>query len=129
MIGASPGRRPVKRLLTAAAFLLAPATALAADFSGACTIHGDVGGAVQWTSACNLRQDTDGKISGVCKGTQNEDDAVTGQATATTVELAYDTTYQGSPVHLDYKGDVQADGSVKGTVDTGSVPGAFTLTR
>jgi hypothetical protein len=130
MMAAQSGeRRLVKKLLFAAACALAPATALAADFNGACVIHGDVGGAIQWTSDCDLKQDAAGKLSGACKGTQNEDAAVTGQATATSLELAYDTTYQGSPVHLDYKGDVQPDGSVKGAVDTGGPPGTFTLTK
>jgi hypothetical protein len=47
----------------------------------------------------------------------------------TTLTLAYDTTYQGSPVHLAYTGDVQADGTAKGTVDTGGPAGTFTLTK
>jgi hypothetical protein len=116
-------------VLIAAVFVLAPATVFAADFSGALTLHGDVGGAIQWASACDLKQDADGKLSGACKGTQNEDAAATGQASGTTFELAYDTTYNGNPVHLDYKGDVQPDGTVKGTVDTGGPPGTFTLTK
>ncbi len=118
-----------KLLIAAAALALAPATVFAADLSGAWTIHGDVGGAIQWTSACTLTQGTDGKLAGTCKGTQNEDAAATGASSGSTVEIAYDTTYQGSPVHLDYKGDVQADGTVKGTVDTGGPAGTFTLTK
>ena len=119
----------MRRLLIATAFVLAPATVFAADLSGACTLHGDIGGSIQWTSVCTLTQDATGKLGGTCKGTQNEDDAVTGQASATSVEIAYDTTYQGSPVHLDYKGDVQPDGTAKGTVDTGGPAGTFTLTK
>jgi hypothetical protein len=119
----------VKRLLIAAAFALAPATVLAADFSGPWTIHGDIGGSIQWTSACTLTQGADGKLGGTCKGTQNEDAAATGAVTATTIEIVYDTTYQGSTVHLDYKGDVQPDGTAKGTVDTGGPGGTFTLTK
>ena len=119
----------MKRLLIAAAFALAPATVFAADFSGAWTIHGDIGGSIQWTSACTLKQAADGKLSGTCKGTQAEDAAATGSVTGTTITIAYDTTYQGSPVHLAYKGDVQADGTAKGTVDTGGPAGTFTLTK
>ena len=119
----------MKRLLIAAAFALAPATVFAADFSGAWTIHGDIGGSIQWTSACTLKQAADGTLSGTCKGTQAEDAAATGSVTGTTITIAYDTTYQGSPVHLDYKGDVQADGTAKGTVDTGGPAGTFTLTK
>ena len=119
----------MKRLLIAAAFALAPATVFAADFSGAWTIHGDIGGSIQWTSACTLKQAADGTLSGTCKGTQAEDAAATGSVTGTTITIAYDTTYQGSPVHLAYKGDVQADGTAKGTVDTGGPAGTFTLTK
>ena len=119
----------MKRLLIAAAFALAPATVFAADLSGAWTIHGDIGGSIQWTSACTLKQDADGKLSGTCKGTQNEDAAASGAVAGTALTLAYDTTYQGSPVHLAYKGDVQADGTAKGTVDTGGPAGTFTLTK
>lgn len=119
----------MKRLLIATALVFAPGAVFAGDLSGAWTIHGDIGGSIQWTSACTLAQDPAGKLSGTCKGTQNEDAAVTGQASATTIEIAYDTTYQGSPVHLDYKGDVQPDGTAKGTVDTGGPAGTFTLTK
>ena len=119
----------MKRLLIAAAFVLAPGAVFAADFSGAWTIHGDIGGSIQWTSACTLKQDAAGKLTGTCKGTQNEDAAATGTLTGTALELAYDTTYQGSPVHLAYTGDVQADGTAKGTVDTGGPAGTFTLTK
>ena len=119
----------MKRLLVAAALILAPSAAFASGFSGAWPLHGDIGGSIQWTSACTLTQAADGKLSGTCKGTQNEDAAATGSVTGTTIEIAYDTTYQGSPVHLDYKGDVQADGTAKGSVDTGGPAGTFTLTK
>lgn len=119
----------MKRLLIAAAFALAPATVFAADFSGAWTIHGDIGGSIQWTSACTLKQDAAGKLTGTCKGTQAEDAAASGAVSGTSITLAYDTTYQGSAVHLAYTGDVQADGTAKGTVDTGGPAGTFTLTK
>ena len=120
----------MKRLLLAAALLLAPGAVFAADFSGAWTIHGDIGGSIQWTSACALKQDpSSGALTGTCKGTTNEDAAATGLVTGTKVTSAYDTTYQGSPVHVAYTGDVQADGTVKGAVDTGGPAGTFTLTK
>ena len=120
----------MKRLLLAAAFVLAPGAVFAADFSGAWTIHGDIGGSIQWTSACTLKQDaTSGALTGTCKGTTNEDAVATGTVAGTKLTLAYDTTYQGSPVHLAYTADVQPDGTAKGTVDTGGPPGTFTLTK
>jgi hypothetical protein len=119
----------VKRLLIAAALVLAPSAVFAADFSGAWTIHGDIGGSIQWTSACTLKQDASGALTGTCKGTTNEDAPATGSVTGTKVTIVYDTTYQGSPVHLSYAGDVQPDGTVKGAVDTGGPAGTFTLTK
>ena len=67
-------------------------------------------------------------------GTQNESAPTTGTVTTgadgkTAVEFAHDTSYQGTPVHLDYKGTVQSDGSLSGTVDAGGASGAFTATK
>jgi hypothetical protein len=118
----------VKSLIIAAALACAPAAALAADVSGVWNVNGAFGDAIKYSSVCTLKQDTAGKLAGTCKGTQQEDAATTGAVTGTSVAFAYDTTYQGSPVHLDYKGDVQADGSVKGTVDAGGAQGTFTAT-
>ncbi|HVM99491.1 MAG TPA: hypothetical protein VMT68_04675 [Caulobacteraceae bacterium] len=119
----------MKSLIIAAVLACAPAAALAADESGTWNVSGAFGEAIKYTSVCTLKQDDAGKLTGSCKGTQNEDAAATGAVTGTSVEFAYDTTYQGSPVHLDYKGDLQSDGSLKGTVDTGGAQGTFTATK
>ncbi len=121
----------MKKLLLAAAVLsLAPAVATAADESGVWRVNGDFGGAITYTITCSLKEDASGAITGDCTDPQGgTDPKVKGAATATSVEFAYDTTYQGAPVHLDYKGDVQPDGSLKGTIDAGGPQGAFTATR
>ena len=127
----------MKKLLFAGAFLfLAPGAASAADMSGAWTVNGafDAMG-ITYTLTCTLAQDATGKLTGPCTpaGAAAAGDPVnaTGQvgADGKSLEFAYDTTYQGSPVHLDYKGDVQADGSLKGTIDAGAVQGTFTATK
>ncbi|HWF76030.1 MAG TPA: hypothetical protein VN694_02535 [Caulobacteraceae bacterium] len=125
----------MKKLVLAAAVALLPGAALAADLSGAWNVAGSFDAmGIKYSSACKLKEDPAGKLSGSCQGTQNEDDATTGAVTTgadgkTAIEFAYDTTYQGSPVHLDYKGTEQADGTLSGTVDAGGADGTFTATK
>ena len=125
----------MKKLLLAAAIACAPAITLAADMSGNWTINGTFASmGVSYTVTCKLAQDAAGKLAGPCDGANGEHDAATGAVTTGAdgkpmLELAYDTTYQGTPVHLDYKGAAQADGSFAGTVDTGGPQGAFTAVR
>jgi len=119
----------VKRLLIAAAMAVAPIAASAADLSGDWTVNGsfkDMG--VSYTLACTFAVDGSGKLSGPCKS-DTGDVAATGTTDGTAIEFAYDTTYNGGPVHLDYKGTVQSDGSLSGTIDTGGPQGAFTATK
>lgn len=125
----------MKKLVLAAALALSPAAALAADLTGQWNVAGafDAMG-IKYSSACTLAQDAGGKLTGTCQGTQQESAATTGTVTTgadgkTAVEFAYDTSYQGSPVHLDYKGTVQADGTLAGTVDAGGADGTFTAAK
>lgn len=119
----------MKRLILAAVLACAPAAAFAADLSGAWTINGAFGDTIKYSHTCALTEDGAGKLSGPCKGQQGETMQAAGAVSGTTVEIAYDTTYQGSPVHLDYKGDLQSDGSLKGTVDAGGLQGVSTATK
>ena len=125
----------MKRLLLAAVLACAPSIALAADISGAWTINGafDALG-VKFTATCTFSQDAAGKLTAPCKGPQGEDISATGAVTSGSdgkpmVEFGYDTNYQGTPVHLDYKGAPQTDGSLAGTIDTGGPQGTFTATK
>ena len=120
----------MKRLLVAAAVLaLSPVAALAADLSGAWKINGSFDSmGVTYSLTCTLTQ-TGTTLAGPCKGPQGEDIAATGSYDGTNAVISYDTTYQGTPVHLDYKGTVQADGSLKGAIDAGAVQGTFTATK
>ena len=119
----------MKRLLFAAAVALAPIAASAADLSGDWTVNGNFDSmGIKYALACTFAVDSGGKLTGPCKSDQG-DVATTGTVAGTAVEFGYDTTYQGSPVHLDYKGTVQSDGSLSGTVDTGGPQGTFTATK
>jgi hypothetical protein len=125
----------VKKLVLAAVIALAPGAALAADLSGSWNVAGSFDAmGIKYTSACTLAQGAGGKLSGTCQGTQQESAATTGTVTTgadgkTAVEFAYDTSYQGSPVHLDYKGALQADGTVTGAVDAGGADGTFIASK
>ena len=125
----------MKKLVLAAAFALLPAAALAADLSGAWNVAGSFDAmGIKYNSACTLAQDAGGKLTGACQGTAQESAATTGTVTTgadgkTAVEFAYDTSYQGTPVHLDYKGTVQGDGTLAGTVDAGGASGTFTAAK
>jgi hypothetical protein len=125
----------MKKLVLAAVLALAPGAALAADLSGAWNVAGSFDAmGIKYASACTLAQDSGGKLTGTCQGTANESAATTGAVTTgadgkTAVEFAYDTSYQGSPVHLDYKGAVQADGTLSGMVDAGGASGTFTAAK
>ncbi len=118
----------MKKLLLAAvaAALLAPAVAVAADEDWTINAAFDSMG-IKYAVQCKLA-DADGKLSGPCTTDQGTVNA-TGSDDGKAFDLAYDTTYQGSPVHLDYKGAVAADGSVTGTVDTGGPQGTFTASK
>ena len=126
----------MKKLLLAGAFLaLAPAGAMAADESGAWKINGafDAMG-INYSITCTMAQGDAGALTGTCTAPQGETgDPIKATGTVSTdgtkVEIQYDTTYQGSPVHLDYKGDVQPDGSLKGTIDAGAAQGTFTASK
>ncbi|HUZ13532.1 MAG TPA: hypothetical protein VMU93_11835 [Caulobacteraceae bacterium] len=121
-----------KMLIGAALLALAPAIAAAADMSGAWKIDGafDAMG-INYTVTCKLAEGAGGALAGPCTGSQGEAIKATGKVSpdGKTVELAYDTTYNGGPVHLDYTGAVQPDGSLKGAVDAGAAQGTFTATR
>lgn len=116
----------MKTFLLAAVIACAPGVVLAQDLSGSWAIAGSFDSmGIKYNITCTLTQDSTGKLAGPCKGPMGEALTAAGAVTGTTVELAYDTTYQGAPVHLDYKGDVQTDGSWKGTIDTGGPQGTF----
>jgi len=119
----------VKRLLIAAALALAPIAASAADVNGDWTVNGafDAMG-IKYTLTCTFAVDTGGKLTGPCKSEQGDVTAA-GAVSGSDVTFGYDTTYQGSPVHLAYKGTVQSDGSLTGTVDAGGPQGTFSATK
>jgi hypothetical protein len=120
----------VKKLLLAVALVaLAPAAAFAADQGGAWTLNAAFDSmGIKFTVVCTLKDDGTGKLAGPCHTDQGDANA-TGSCDGSAFDLAYDTTYQGTPVHLDYKGAVGSDGTVTGTIDTGGPQGTFTASK
>lgn len=124
------GRLTVKTLLIAAAALaLAPAGARAADLSGAWKVHGAFDSVISYTAVCTFRQ-AGASLGGPCVDPQNDTNAqAKGAVNGDAVEFAYDTNFNGLTVHLDYKGALQPDGTLKGVIDAGGTMGAFTANR
>jgi hypothetical protein len=89
---------------------------------------------ITYQVTCTMAQGDGGALNGTCTqpaGQTGDPIKATGAVSSdgTKMELQYDTTYQGSPVHLDYKGDVQADGTLKGAIDAGGAQGTFTASK
>jgi hypothetical protein len=120
----------VKTLLAAAAALtLAPAGALAADLSGAWNVHGVFVDVISYTAVCTFHQ-AGASLAGPCVDPANNTNVqAKGAVNGAAVDFSYDTTFNGVALHLDYKGALQPDGTLKGVIDANGSPGAFTANR
>ena len=119
----------MKNLLIAAALALAPAGASAADLSGVWKVHGVFTGVIDYTATCTFRQ-AGANLAGPCVDPQNNTNAqAKGAVDGGAIEFGYDARFSGLALHLDYKGSLQPDGTLKGVIDTGGPQGAFTANR
>ncbi len=119
----------MKPWLFVAAFLsLTPAAALADGLSGAWQISGNFNDVVKYTVNCKFTP-TGAKFSGPCQDDHGQSFQAAGSMEGGKAQIVYDTTYEGTPVHLAYSGDVQTDGTLKGSVDAGIAQGVFTAAR
>lgn len=117
------------KLAIAAAALALAVPNLASAATQKWKIDGDVGG-FMFTLNCTL-DIADGKISGPCISSLDPAPvATTGTYTTdggvTSSEFSYDVKFQDMPIHVVYKGQSQADGSVKGSVEAAGNAGTFT---
>jgi hypothetical protein len=110
-------------LLFAAAAFLTPAIACADDLSGAWKFEstGPKGGSS--TMTCKLTR-SGTNISGPCVTPQGSTVDVSGIVTGDQVDIGHNLA--GSPLRVDFKGVVQSDGSIKGTVTVAIPPAPFT---
>jgi hypothetical protein len=120
----------VKQLLIAAAALvLTPAGAVAADLSGVWQVHGVFNGVITYTTVCTLKQ-SGANLAGPCiDHTNNTNAQAKGAVNGGAVEFGYDTNFKGLAVRLDYKGALQPNGTLKGVIATAGAQGAFTANR
>jgi hypothetical protein len=68
-------------------------------------------------------------LSGPCVVQQDAILQAKGSEDAGGLAFAYDTTFQGQPVHVEYRGARQPDGSIRGTITSGGSAGVFTALR
>ncbi len=113
-------------LLLAVAALLMPVIACAEDLSGAWKFEaiGPRGGAS--TMTCTLTR-SGTNITGSCVTQQGTTVDVSGTVTGADVDFGYNLA--SSPLHVDFKGVLQSDGSIKGTVTAAIPPAPFTGTK
>ncbi len=83
---------------------------------------------VSYSAVCAFKT-SGGGLNGPCAITEGPTLQVQGSSDKSDVTLSYDTEFQNRPVHLVYSGEVQADGSIKGTARSGDGAGTFTAAR
>ena len=110
----------------AAAALLAPVAASAADVNGAWKLKVDVADMTIDVN-CNLTQSANA-LSGDCKRADGDEAPAkfTGAVDGDALNWAYDIDMQGQTMHVAYKAQVQPDGTMKGTIEVPGVSGTFT---
>jgi hypothetical protein len=113
-------------ITAAAAALLAPGIASAANLTGSWKFDLEIAG-MTYHAACDMKQDA-AALTGSCKG----DDAsampstLTGTVDGSTAKFAYDIQYQGNPLHVAYTAAIKSDTAMDGAVDVQIAQGTFT---
>ncbi len=115
-----------KLALIAAALLLAPGVAAAADITGAWKLDANVAD-MPMTIVCNITQ-TGNALSGTC-GLKDQPDPPTpftgGTIDGSTAKWAYDIKFQDMPLHVAYAAEVDG-AAMKGTINVLDMPSPFT---
>ena len=119
----------MKRLIigaAAAAALLAPVAASAADVNGAWKLKVDVADMTIDVN-CNLTQSASA-LGGDCKRADGDEQPakLTGAVDGDALSWAYDIDFGGQAMHIAYKAQIQPDGTMKGTIEVPGVSGTFT---
>ncbi len=116
-------------ITAAAAALLAPAIAAAADLTGAWKVDLEIAG-MMYHAACTMKEDG-AALTGTCSGTDANPMPVpmTGTVDGANVKWAYDITYEGNPMHVAYTGALKSDTAMDGAVDVQIAQGTFTAAK
>ncbi len=128
----------MKKLLimaAAAGALVLPGLANAADVSGAWKVTVSFGDMTFHTN-CNFTQAA-AALTGTCISADMPPEgqpapkpaAVTGTVDGSNVAFGYDITLGDMPIHLDYKGVLDSDTSMKGNIGAGDMQIPFTATK
>jgi len=115
-------KRKTSAMLVMIAFLFM-ATAARADVSGTWSLSVDIAGVGGGTPTVIMVQDAQGNITGSYTGQLGSAAPITGKAAGNEFEF----TMVGEVGSVTYKGTLQDDGTVKGTLDLGGMAsGTFT---
>lgn len=114
--------KKIKPLLVMMAFLIVAAAA-SADVSGTWSLTVEIAGVGGGTPTVIMAQDEQGSITGSYTGQLGSAAPITGKAVANEFEF----TMTGEMGSVTYKGVLQEDGTVKGSLDLGGMAsGTFT---
>lgn len=114
-------------MIAAAVAVLAPAAALAQDMSGAWKLNLNIAD-MMIPLGCTFTQ-MDKTLGGTCDGADGKPATVTGTVDGTKIAFAYDTNFNGMPMHVAYTGDVKPDNTISGAVNVPGSSGTFTGTK
>lgn len=118
----------MKPILLAAAVMLAPSLAVAADLSGAWTVSSSVG-TTPITVECSLVQAGEA-LSGTCtpaNGTASPTFA--GTVKGTHASWGYDVTFRDKPAHVGFEAEIKSDTAMTGVLSLAGKPSPFTAAR
>ncbi len=113
----------MKGLLLTAAVVLAPASAFAADLSGAWKIDSSVG-KTPITVNCTLVQ-TGQTLSGACTpaaGNAGPTAFSDGTVSGSTAAWGYDVIFAGKPAHVGFTADITSDTTMTGVLSLAGKP-------
>ncbi len=119
----------MKRFLLAAAALVSPVAAHAADISGAWKIDSSVG-TTPISINCTLVQ-TGHALTGACAPAVGDagPTALTGSVDGNKAAWGYDVVFRGKPAHVGYTADIASDATMTGVLDLAGKPSPFTAAR
>ena len=95
---------------------------VAADISGTWKLEADIANA-HVNRTCVLKQAAT-KLTGTCKGQTNEV-TLTGEINGKKFTWTYTTDYQGQTLTLEYKGTLESDTAMKGSIAAEGATGTF----
>jgi hypothetical protein len=98
----------------------------AADISGTWKLDGNIAN-VHVDRICTITQVAN-KLTGHCKN-PTSDVALTGEVDGSSVTWTYVADYEGQKLTLVYKGILESETAMKGTISTSGVSGDFTAKK